>query len=163
MIYSTANNAFEAAVQPPLQSVLVRDETIPIVTCTPSRCYGDRDGWIVGNDADPEALAKSWRKWIIQRTSEKIISVNTKDTQQYLWSDTPYWLPETKYSSALSRDRGNFEWALGLETLNDDDEPEPLFFASSVPNGFDRDTPTTRSQNGFQGYVYRGPFKPQRL
>ncbi|KAJ3463867.1 hypothetical protein MRS44_008653 [Fusarium solani] len=118
------------AVQPPLQSVLVRDETIPIVTCTPSRCYGDRDSWIVGNDADPEALAKSWRKWIIQRTSEKIISVNTKDTQQYPWSDTPYWLPETKYSSALSRDRGNFEWALGLETLNDDDEPEPLFFAS---------------------------------
>ncbi|KAM6515407.1 hypothetical protein FSOLCH5_009634 [Fusarium solani] len=126
---------FITAVQPPLQSVLVRDETIPIVTCTPSRCYGDRDSWIVGNDADPEALAKSWRKWIIQRTSEKIISVNTKDTQQYLWTDTPYWLPETKYSSALSRDRGNFEWALGLETLNDDDEPEPLFFASSVPNG----------------------------
>lgn len=135
MIYSIANEAFEAAVQPPLQSVLVRDETIPIVTCTPNRCYGDRNTWVVGNDASPEALAQTFRKWIIQRTSEKIISVHKRDTQQYLWSDTPYWLPEAKYSSAESRDRGDFEWALGLDRREDDPDPEPLFFASSVPNG----------------------------
>ncbi|KAJ4251201.1 hypothetical protein NW757_006747 [Fusarium falciforme] len=125
---------FITAVRPPLQSVLIRDETIPIVTCTPNTCYSDnRDTWIVGNDVDPEALAQSFSKWVIQRTSEKIISVDSKETQQFLWSDTPYWLPDSIYSSTRLRDRRNFEWALGLGRL--EDEPEHLFFASSVPNG----------------------------
>ncbi|KAL2682498.1 hypothetical protein Neosp_006950 [[Neocosmospora] mangrovei] len=126
---------FITAIQPPLRSILVRDETITIVTCTPSTCSVDRDTWVVGNDADPEALAETDRMWIIQQTSEKIISVNTKERQQYLWYDTPYWLPEIKYTTALSRDRGSFEWALGLRAPWSEDEPEPLFFTSSVPNG----------------------------
>ncbi|KAJ4175121.1 hypothetical protein NW754_005540 [Fusarium falciforme] len=85
---------FITAVRPPLQSVLIRDETIPIVTCTPNTCYSDnRDTWIVGNDVDPEALAQSFSKWVIQRTSEKIISVDSKETQQFLWSDTPIGFP----------------------------------------------------------------------
>ncbi|KAL6364820.1 hypothetical protein LRP88_00793 [Fusarium phalaenopsidis] len=125
---------FITAVQPPLQSVLIRDETIPIVTCTPNTCYSDnRDTWVVGNDADPEALAQSSSKWVIQRTSEKIISVDSQETQQFLWSDTPYWLPESIYSSIRLRDRRDFEWALGLGRPAD--EPKHLFFTSSVPNG----------------------------
>ncbi|RTE75748.1 hypothetical protein BHE90_009803 [Fusarium euwallaceae] len=120
---------FITAVQPPLQSVLVRDETIPIMTCYPNACkYNNRDTWIVGSDADPEGLAESPSTWIIQRTSEKIISVDEKDTQLNLWSDTPYWLD--RYSTARL-DKRNFQWALGLLS----DESEHLFFTSSVPNG----------------------------
>ncbi|RSL81377.1 hypothetical protein CEP51_005900 [Fusarium floridanum] len=120
---------FITAVQPPLRSALVRDETIPIMTCYPNACkYNNRDTWIIGSDADPEGLAESPSTWIIQRTSEKIISVDEKDTQLNLWSDTPYWLD--RYSTARL-DKRNFQWALGLLS----DESEHLFFTSSVPNG----------------------------
>lgn len=104
------------------------------MTCTPNTCrYDNRDIWVVGNDAHPEALAQSSSEWVVQRTSEKIISVETKDTQQFLWSDTPYWISDDVWSSTRLRDRRNFEWALGFDKPTSD--PEHLFFTSSVPNG----------------------------
>ncbi|KAJ4317698.1 hypothetical protein N0V84_007217 [Fusarium piperis] len=121
------------AIQPPLQSLLVRDETIPIVVCmdypwangmAPSACDSSHlHTWIVGKDAEPGTLSQSPRNLIVQRTSEKIISVDREDTQQFLWSDSPY------RGSGSTHDRRNFEWALSPV------EPEHLFFASSVPNG----------------------------
>lgn len=92
-----------------------------------------RETSVIGTDTDPTVLARRPRNLIVQRTSEKIISVGRKDAQQFLWHDTPHRLPKHRHTLRMKGDERTFAQALGSDRITD--EPGYPFFASSVPSG----------------------------
>ncbi|KAJ3538559.1 hypothetical protein NM208_g5864 [Fusarium decemcellulare] len=142
----------QAAIQPPLQSILIRDRSIPIVTCkghpgaqsdfwrrdsVPKECRDwGRDTWLVGRDPDPTNLAFTPRNLVVERTREKIISTSDGDTQMYMWSDSPYWPDDDDDDSLREPDENTMSFAwYNPENYDAAVIGKRSFFVSSFPNG----------------------------
>ncbi|KAF4963894.1 hypothetical protein FSARC_8147 [Fusarium sarcochroum] len=128
------------AVQPPLQSILVRDENMSVVTCKghpamhsnfdiPKVCRYpllDPSTEVIAWDSEPIGLNFCPQNVVVERTSQKIISATREDTQTYLWSDPPY-------PNRTNENRQTLRWHYAEEGLHAG-ENHP-YFVSSVANG----------------------------
>ncbi|KAF5243001.1 hypothetical protein FANTH_8406 [Fusarium anthophilum] len=131
-----------AAVQPPIQAILVQDEEINVLACKGhpaahsshrSRAckfpFGDLDTQIIARDAEPVDLNFCPQDAVVKKTSQILLSSTNSDIQPNLWSDEALLEKDPNY---YTDNRRTFDWYY-LESSYD--KVKRPYYASSVPNG----------------------------
>ncbi|KAF5724422.1 hypothetical protein FMUND_879 [Fusarium mundagurra] len=130
------------AIQPPIQAILVRDESIDIVTCKghpaayrnhDSRAckfpFRDLNTQIIARDAEPIDLNFCPQGTVVKKTSQKLLSSANSDIQTNLWSDEASLGKSPNY---YTDNRLTFDWYYQESSYN---KGKRQYYASSVPNG----------------------------
>ncbi|KAL5622637.1 hypothetical protein FOBRF1_001887 [Fusarium oxysporum] len=130
------------AIQPPIQTILVRDERIDVVTCKghPARhkdhysgaCkypFKDLDTQVIARDAEPIDLNFCPQDVVVKKTSQKLLSSANNDIQTNLWSDEASLGENPNY---YMDNRRTLDWYYQRLSY---DKSKRLYYASSVANG----------------------------
>ncbi|KAF4450603.1 hypothetical protein F53441_6264 [Fusarium austroafricanum] len=109
------------AVQPSIQAILVRDESIKAVTCQghpgfDSGYYGtickhpyeDRNTKVIAQDSEPIGLKFCPQSSVVRKTRQKLISSTRSDIQPRLWPDDTYYNP--RFPNYLIEKRRTLDW-----------------------------------------------------
>ncbi|KAH7216530.1 hypothetical protein BKA60DRAFT_649237 [Fusarium oxysporum] len=130
------------AIQPPIQTILIRDERINVVTCKghPARhkdhysgaCkypLKDLDTQVIARDAEPIDLNFCPQDVVVKKTSQKLLSSANNDIQTNLWSDEASLGEGPNY---YMDNRRTLDWYYQRLSY---DKSKRLYYASSVANG----------------------------
>lgn len=133
-----------AAVQPPIQSIVVQEEVKLIVACNdnPERRNNDDKtcDWmghknkVVGFDPEPQELEKASQNYVVHRTLQNIISVSSNDIQTRMRRENLY-IPE----GLMDTQRLAFHWIYSAiaEAEVDDEDGRGDYYVSSMLKGTD--------------------------
>lgn len=131
-----------AAVQPPIQSIVVTEEPKLLVTCNddPSRMNNKDDSciWtgtnqkIIGYDPEPQTLERAPQDYVVHRTLQNIIAVGETDIQTRLWREDP-----SDPADRTDTQRQAFRWVYDpvLGVSDEDKATHGLYYVSSILNG----------------------------
>jgi len=135
---------FLGAIQQPLYQILVRVDTISVVTCRdiPSWYkYGDCKGVQlyeeVGRDPEPATMGHTSNLGSRSHLALSLASLSGHESQPYLWStNATYKATGKKFGQdSLVPDSLNY-WIFQRKNISDSgEEPVPDFFAAGVPTG----------------------------
>lgn len=117
------------SVEPPLQSLLVKEDVVQVATCLdmPLDGCGLREPPVVGYDAEPSDMQYLPSSVAVNRVAAKINSASQWDVQPRLWPERYYGIKDD-----YSYERNTLAWWFGSF---DGPGTGSAFFASSLLNG----------------------------